>query len=100
MAIFEGPFFTGDGTFELPYGKGNARVLACSGNFDGATIALGYINAASTFIGFKDETETPITFTSDFQVVQEGGIGMKYAVEITGSGASTKILNEQFELGR
>lgn len=89
-----------DNTYSLKPGNGNKRILAISETFDGASVTPGYINAANTFVGFKDENEAVITFTASFQIVQEGGIGMKYALQVTGSGGSTNLLVEQFETGR
>ena len=98
--VLSGIKVTANNTYKLKPGNGNQRTLAVSGTFDGAILTPGYINADGIFIGFKDETETVITFTASFQIVQGGGIGMKYALLVASAGASTDMLVEQFDHGR
>ena len=88
-----------DNTYTLSEGKGNASTLCVSGTFGSATVKAGYLNLLGNFITFKDDTEADITFTADFQIVQAGGIGMKYALDVSG-GTGTAILVEQFQHGR
>jgi len=101
MAIVElqNQTISADDTYKLKPGNGNASTLAVSGSFGGGTLTPGYLNKRGLFIGFKDETETIVTFTSNFQVVLDGGIGMKYALDVAGS-ATPDILAEQFDHGR
>jgi len=89
-----------DGVHTLGVGNGNERTLTASGTFADATVTPGFINSKKNFTGFKDNSETLISFTADFQVVQSGGIGMKYAVSVSGSTATTDILIEEFRHGR
>jgi len=89
-----------DGVVPLGVGSGNERTLAASDSFGTAVVTTGYINSADNFIGFKDDSEVLISFTSSFQIVQSGGIGMKYAVSVSGSDAATNILIEEFPHGR
>jgi len=90
---------TEDGTFNLIFTTGNSVSIMLSGTFGGGTATIGYINSAGTFIGFKDETETIITFTADFQVVVECGIGCQTAVLLAGSTAPA-ITVDTFQMGR
>ena len=62
-----------DGTYTLAKGNGNASTLVVSGTFGAAVIRPGYINLDDLFIAFKDDTETEISFTTNFQIVQDGG---------------------------
>jgi hypothetical protein len=86
-------------TYILGVGNGNAKTVAVSGTFDGGTATPGYINDDGVFIGFKNDAEAVITFTADFQIVQDGGIGMKYALDLTGA-TTPVILVEEFSHGR
>jgi len=88
-----------DDTYTLTPGNGNARTLLVSGSFGSGTAIAGYINGAGNFIGFKDSTETIITFSADFQIVQDGGIGIKYAIDLQGSTAPNLFV-EEHEHGR
>ncbi|MCK5616508.1 hypothetical protein KAR91_82360 [Candidatus Pacearchaeota archaeon] len=99
MDIFKSPYIKGDGTYRLSTSTGNSVVLALSDNFGGGTVTPGYINAAGNFIGFKDETETLITFSAEFQIVQDCGIGCKVAVLVAGS-TGPNIVIDQFQTGR
>lgn len=88
-----------DDTYRCAEGKGNYETLAVSGDFGGGTVKPGYINVAGAFVSFKDGNEEVITFTDEFQVVQGGGIGMQYAVDVSGS-TNPNIIVEQFPHGR
>lgn len=90
---------TKNDTYKLRPSSGNAVNLSLSGDFSGGTLTPGYINRAGTFIGFKDDTETVVFFTADFQIVQECGIGCPLAVLLTGAG-TPNIVVDQFPLGR
>lgn len=96
-----GKVIAADNTYILTAGNGNARTLAVSGAFGGGTATPGYITNGGNgdFIAFKDDTETVITFLADFQIVQDGGMGMVYALDITGATTPT-ILVEEFDHGR
>ena len=89
-----------DGIVALGVGSGNERTLAASDSFGPAVVIPGYINSDGNFVGFKDDSETELSFTSSFQVVQSGGIDMKYAVSVSSSDATTNILIEEFPHGR
>jgi len=91
---------TSNGVHKLAKGNGNELTLTASETFGGAIVTPGYINARDNFVGFKDESEILITFTADFQVVQEGGVGIQYAVNVTGASGTTDILIEEFYHGR
>ena len=89
-----------DGVVALGVGSGNERTLAASDSFGTAVLTPGYINSDGDFSGFKDQNEAVITFTAPFQIVQSGGIGIKYAVSVTSSDSATNILIEEFPHGR
>lgn len=91
---------TSNGVVPLGVGNGNQTTLAASEAFGTATVTPGYINTEGNFFGFKDQNEVVITFTAPFQIVQFGGIGIKYAVSVGGSDAATNILIEEFPHGR
>ena len=89
-----------DGVHPLGVGNGNERTLTASETFGGATVTPGYINVRGNFVGFKSDSEVLLAFTAPFQKVQSGGIGMKYAVTVSGATGSTDILIEEFRHGR
>ena len=89
-----------DGVHTLGVGNGNERTLAASETFGGATVTPGYINVRGNFVGFKDGSEVLLAFTASFQIVQSGGIGIKYAVSVSGATGTTDIQIEEFRHGR
>lgn len=90
---------TQDGTFNLVFTTGNSVSIMLSDAFGGGTVTPGYINSAGNFIGFKDETETIITFTDAFQIVVDCGIGCQTAVLMAGS-TTPDIVVDAFQMGR
>ena len=89
-----------NGVHNLGIGNGNERTLTASETFGGATVTPGYVNVRGNFVGFKDDSQVLIAFTSSFQIVQSGGIGMKYAISVSSASGTTEIQIEEFRHGR
>lgn len=88
-----------DGEYRLGTSNSAKMALLVSGTIGGATMTPGYLTKNDSFVAWKDETETDIAFTANFQIEQKCGIGCRLALKVVSS-TNPEIEVEQNSMGR
>lgn len=96
-AIAFGTAIEDHGEYSLPLSQSAAGVVELSGDFDGTTATIGYVDGAGTFAAFRDYAGNAMTATTATAWEVTMPISGKLAVSVSEVAEATPAIVVQFK---